>query len=155
MPRYETTRRVRHSAATMFALVADVERYPEFVPMCESLVIRRRVPGENDQMILTAAMTVGYKFLRETFTSRVTLEPAQSKILVEYIDGPIEHLRNRWTFTPIGETECDVGFYIEYEFRSRAFRAIAGAVFDSVFRRMAEAFEKRADDLAARGKVRA
>jgi coenzyme Q-binding protein COQ10 len=144
MPRFVTTRSVRHSADQMFDLVADVERYPEFVPMCLKLVVRRRTTGVNGSEVLIADMAIGYKLIRESFTTRVALNRAERKILAEYVDGPFSHLENRWTFTPTA-TGSDVTFDIDYGFRSRAFEMLAGAVFETVYRRMAEAFETRAD----------
>jgi coenzyme Q-binding protein COQ10 len=128
----------------MFALVADVERYPEFLPMCEALTVRSRREGDGITM-LTADMTVGYKALRETFTSQVTLRPAENRIDVKYLEGPFRYLENRWDFvgTPDGGTE--IRFFIDYEFKSRILGAVMGAMFDRAFRMFAEAFEKRAD----------
>ncbi|OYU50164.1 MAG: ubiquinone-binding protein [Rhizobiales bacterium PAR1] len=148
MPKFETTRPVRHSPQVMFDLVADIERYPEFVPMCESLYIRRRSEAGGTTTLL-ADMSIGYKMIRETFTTRVELDRAANQIRVTYVDGPFKHLENRWTFiaSPSG---CDVKFFIDYEFKSRTFQMLAGAVFEKVFRKMAEAFEARADHLAAR-----
>ena len=111
-----TTRRVRHAAADMFDLVADVERYPEFVPLCRALKVRRRIQEPEGVEILVADMTVAYKLVRETFSSRVTLDRPNLQILVEYLDGPFSHLENRWTFHPVGEQVCDVEFFIAYEF---------------------------------------
>jgi coenzyme Q-binding protein COQ10 len=129
----------------MFALVADVERYPEFVPLCRALRVRRRVASGEGIEVLTANMTVAYKMICETFTSRVTLDRPHLQILVEYLDGPFSHLDNRWTFRPIAERASDVGFFIAYEFRSHLLGLVMGAMFDSAFRRFAEAFERRAD----------
>jgi len=152
MPRFETTRVVRHSPETMFNLVADIERYPEFVPMCEALAIRRR-NEDGDQQVLLADMSIGYKMIRETFTTRVELNPAGHAIRVTYVNGPFRHLENRWTFLPRPDGGTDIQFFIDYEFKSRTFQMLAGAVFEKVFRKMAEAFETRADALAARGRV--
>jgi coenzyme Q-binding protein COQ10 len=149
MPTYETTRRVSHSPEQMFALVADVERYPEFLPMCEGLRVRERRERDG-QSLLIADMTVGYKALRETFTSQVHLKPAESEIRARYIDGPFKSLDNRWTFKPAGENGCDVVFFIDYEFKSRLLAAVMGAMFDRAFRMFAEAFEKRADAVYGR-----
>jgi coenzyme Q-binding protein COQ10 len=147
MHSYRTTRRVKHSAAKMFGLVADVERYPEFVPMCESLHIRKR-SGEADGVeIIVADMTVAYKVIRETFSSRVTLDRPKLAILVEYLDGPFSHLENRWRFRPETEKASEVDFFIAYEFRSKMLGLVMGALFDSAFRRFAEAFERRADQI--------
>jgi len=145
MPQFSTTRRVRHAAADMFDLVADVERYPEFVPLCRGLKVRQRIEEPEGVKILVADMTVAYKLVRETFTSRVTLDHPNLQILVEYLQGPFSHLENRWTFHPIGERECEVQFFISYEFKSRMLGVLMGSMFDLAFRRFAVAFERRAD----------
>src|SRR5262245_21440033 len=145
MPQFSTTHRVRHAAADMFDLVADVERYPEFVPLCRALKIRQRIEEPEGVEILIADMTVAYKLVRETFTSRVTLDRPNLQILVEYLEGPFSHLENRWTFHPIGERVCDVQFFISYEFKSRMLGVLMGSMFDLAFRRFAVAFERRAD----------
>jgi coenzyme Q-binding protein COQ10 len=146
MHSFRTKRRVRHAAADMFDLVADVERYPEFVPLCEKLIVRRREPaGADGKEFLVADMTVSYKIFRETFTSRVTLDKPRLEILVEYLNGPFRSLENLWSFRPQGERVCEVEFYIAYEFSSRMLGALMGSVFDAAFRRFAEAFERRAD----------
>lgn len=150
MPAFRTKRRVRHAAGDMFDLVADVERYPEFVPLCERLVVRKREPVDEGRVRLVADMTVSYKLIRETFTSRVTLDRPKLEILVEYLDGPFRSLENRWRFLPEGERACEVEFYISYEFRSRTLGMLMGAVFDAAFRRFADAFEKRADEVYGR-----
>ncbi len=131
----------------MFDLVADVERYPEFVPMCESLSVRRRSEGGEGTQTVIADMTVAYGPVREVFKSQVTLERDRLAILVEYLDGPFQQLENRWRFKPEGERESTVEFYISYEFRSRTLGLLMGAVFDKAFRHFAEAFEKRADKI--------
>jgi coenzyme Q-binding protein COQ10 len=144
MPEFVTTRRVQHSAQDMFALVADVERYPEFVPLCESLrIVSRTRQGEIETIL--AAMTVAYKLIRETFTSEVRLDPAAREIRVKYHDGPFKSLTNLWTFRPLEAEMCEIGFCIAYEFRSRMLQMLMGAVFDRAFRKFAEAFEARAD----------
>jgi coenzyme Q-binding protein COQ10 len=144
MPELSTTRRVHHAASEMFDLVADVERYPEFVPLCQSLRVRMRTE-EGGKEVIVADMTVAYKLVRETFTSRVTLDRANLEILVEYLEGPFRRLNNRWRFRPVDERLSDVEFYIAYEFRSRTLGMLMGAVFDAAFRRFASAFEQRAD----------
>ena len=128
----------------MFALVADIESYPQFVPLCERLTIRRR-SREDDREVLVADMTVGYKAIRETFTTRVILDHAERTIVADYLDGPFRHLHNRWTFRPEGEGACVVGFAIDYEFKSRMLAAVMGGVFDRAFRKFSAAFEARAD----------
>ena len=153
MREFRTRRRVQHSADDMFTLVADVERYPEFVPLCKALKVRRRVSEADGIEILTANMTVAYKLLHESFVSRVTLNRPKLTIGVEYLEGPFSRLDNRWFFHPIGENECDVEFFISYTFRSRTLGMVMGAVFEAAFRRFAEAFERRADAIYA-GKER-
>lgn len=144
MPTFETIRRVRHSPEDMFALVADIERYPEFVPMCESLVVRSRRERAGVSL-LVAEMTVGYKAISETFITQVVLKPAQMRIDVKYIEGPFRYLDNRWVFMPVEGGGCDVEFFIDYEFKSRVLGMLMGAMFDRAFRMFTEAFEKRAD----------
>lgn len=144
MPKHETVRHVGHSPKQMFELVADVEKYPEFLPMCEALTVRSRKRRE-DVTFLVADMTVGYKAIRESFTSQVTLKPAENAIDVRYIDGPFRFMENRWRFEPSAEGGCDVHFFLEYEFKSRMLAAMMGAVFDRAFRMFSQAFEKRAD----------
>lgn len=150
MPQFSTTRRARHTAAEMFDLVADVERYPEFVPLCRALKVRRRIPQAEGVEVLVADMTVAYKLVRESFTSRVTLDRPNLQVLVEYLEGPFSRLENRWTFHPVDERSCDVEFFISYEFKSRTLGLLMGSMFDLAFRRFAVAFEHRADKIYAR-----
>jgi coenzyme Q-binding protein COQ10 len=146
MPTFRTTRSVKHTPAQMFALVADVERYPEFLPLCEDLRVMRRVQSGEGIESLVATMSVGYKAIKETFTTRVTLDDPRLKITVEYVDGPFKFLENRWTFREV-PGGCDVEFYINYEFRSFALGLLMGSVFDRAFRKFTEAFEERADEI--------
>ncbi len=151
MPAFHDHRRVRHNAAQMFDLVADVERYPEFVPLCKTLKVRSRRPEEDGRETLVADMTVGYKLIRETFTSRVMLDRPHLKVRVEYIDGPFSQLENIWSFKD--EAECEgsrVGFFIDYEFKSRTLGLLMGSMFDAAFRKFASAFERRADAIYGR-----
>lgn len=129
----------------MFALVSDVEKYPQFLPMCEALSVRSRKEKEG-KTLLIADMSVGYKLIRETFTSQVLLKPEENIIDVKYVDGPFRYLDNRWTFKPVGDgSECDVEFFIDYEFKSKMLGMVMGSMFDLAFRKFSEAFEKRAD----------
>lgn len=150
MPSFESSRDVAHSASDMFDLVADVEKYPQFVPLCQSLVIRGRKPLDETREVLVADMTVAYKLFKETFTSRVVLDRPKNQILVEYLDGPFQHLENRWTFLPLENGGCSVGFFISYDFKNRTFAALMGAMFDMAFRKFASAFEARADEVYGR-----
>jgi coenzyme Q-binding protein COQ10 len=147
VPSFSSKRSVRHSAADMFDLVADIEKYPQFVPLCDSLKVKSRTEKGEGVTVVVAAMTVAYKLIHQTFTSRVTLERPNLKILVEYLDGPFSRLQNRWTFHSMGEKACTVEFFIEYEFKSRTLAMLMGAMFDTAFRRFAAAFEKRADEV--------
>lgn len=150
MPSFSTTRRVGHSATNMFDLVSDVETYPKFVPLCEALRVRGRQDAGEGRVILVADMTVSFKLVRETFTSRVLLDRDAGTIRVAYLDGPFSRLDNVWTFRPVDDRHCDVCFSIDYEFRSRTLGAIMGAMFDRAFRKFAEAFETRADAVYGR-----
>ena len=150
MPQFTSKRRVRHSASDMFDLVADVERYPAFVPLCRDLKIRQRNESGEGIETVVADMTVAYKLVRESFRSRVTLDKPKLQILVEYLEGPFSHLENRWIFSPTGEQSCEVVFFIDYEFRSRMLGLLMGTMFDAAFRRFAAAFERRADEIFAR-----
>lgn len=146
MPTYETTRTVPHSARQMFDLVADVERYPEFLPLCEALTIRSR-KERDEKTLLVADMTVGYKAIRETFTSQVLLKVDELAIDVKYLDGPFKYLTNEWRFVDREGGGSEVRFFIDYEFKSRMLGALMGAMFDRAFRMFAEAFEKRAREI--------
>lgn len=147
MPQFQMRRFVPYTARQMYDLVADVERYPEFLPLCEGLTIRSRRPtADGDEIIAT--MRVGYKAIQESFTSRVTLVPGRPFVKAEYIDGPFSRLENRWSFTdrpasdPVGG--CDVEFFITYEFKSMMLGLLMGSLFDTAFRKFTAAFEDRA-----------
>lgn len=154
MPTFRTTRRVPFTPRQMFDLVADVARYPEFLPLCEALIVRRRERMDNDNEVLIADMTVGYKAIRETFSSRVTLEPAQLAVragsVPEHPSGPFRRLENRWSFAeaPGG---CDVDFFIAYEFKSAMLQMLVGGLFERAFRRYTRAFEERAQVIYGSG----
>ena len=150
MPQFSSKRRVSHSAPQMFDLVADVERYPEFVPLCKSLKIRQRTPKADGTEIVVCEMTVAFKLVQQAFTTRVTLDRPNLKILVEYLQGPFSNLENRWTFEPKSDSTCEVGFYLAYEFKSRMLAMLMGTMFDAAFQRFAAAFEKRADVIYGR-----
>jgi len=154
MPRFSSKRRVPHRASEMFDLVADVERYPEFVPLCYALKIRKRTPGPDGTEVIVADMTVSFKLVKETFTSEVTLDRPNMKILVRYLRGPFSNMENKWTFESRGEDACDVGFLINYEFKSRMLAMLMGTMFDAAFSRFSAAFEKRADAFYGKRPVR-
>ncbi|MEM7300264.1 MAG: type II toxin-antitoxin system RatA family toxin [Pseudomonadota bacterium] len=145
MPKFETRHQVGYSASQMFDLVADVEKYPEFLPLCEGLTVRSRREKGGVEM-LTADMSVGYKKIRETFTSRVLLKRAENRIDVSYLDGPFRYLENLWSFED-NEDGCTISFFIDYEFKSRALGLLMGAMFDRAFKHFVDAFEKRAAEI--------
>ena len=148
MPKFETHRPVPHTPDQMFDLVADVERYPEFLPLCNGLVVRSRKERDG-KTLLVADMTVGYKAIRETFTTQVLLNKAEHVIDVHYVDGPFKYLNNRWGFQPTADGGCTIDFFIDYEFKSRILGALMGSMFDRAFRMFTEAFETRAGKIYA------
>jgi coenzyme Q-binding protein COQ10 len=141
MPRHAETRHLPYTPEQMFALVADVGRYAEFLPWVVGVRVR-----ENDESEMLADLLVGFMALREKFTSRVT-KVRPTSIHVDYIDGPLAHLHNEWAFRPDGEGGCFVDFAVDFAFRSRVFEAIAGQMFDRALRKMIGAFEERAAKL--------
>lgn len=147
MPRHTETRRLPYSPEQMFALVADVARYPDFLPWVSAIRVRSNT---DTQMI--ADMVVGFKGLRETFTSKVQ-KVRPTAINVDYLDGPLKYLRNEWGFRPDDRAGagggCLVDFSVDFAFKNRVFEALAGQVFDRAWRRMISAFEERAAVLYA------
>ncbi len=152
MPSFETTRRVRFTPRQMYALVADVESYPQFLPLCESLrVLSREHHGDTETIL--AVMTVGYKAIREKFTSRIILDRTRLRVSTRLVEGPFQYLENDWSFvpvtgareaTPVASSGTDVRFSISYGFKSIVLQILVGAMFEQAFRRFAEAFETRA-----------
>lgn len=141
MPGIRETRRLPYSAQQMFDLVADVKRYKEFLPW----VIATRVRSDSETEMI-ADMVVGFKSIRESFTSRV-IKKRPEELEVIYLDGPLSDLDNVWTFRPIDEKSCEIDFCVDFEFKNRVFQALAGQYFDRAFRKMVAAFEQRAHDL--------
>ena len=141
MPGIRETRRVPYSCEQMFDLVADVARYAEFLPW----VVAVRVKSDSESEMI-ADLLVGFKAIREKFTSRVQ-KHRPDHINVHYIDGPLRDLDNSWTFRPTADGGCELDFCVDFTFRNPVFEALAGQYFDRAFRRMVEAFERRADEL--------
>ena len=141
---YETKHVIAHSADDMFRLVADVESYPKFLPLCEELKLKRRERRDGKE-VLIATMAVGYKLIRESFTTEVILDAEARTIVVHYLDGPFAFLENRWIFRPITPEACEIDFYIAYSFRSRLLERLMGGLFDKAVRKYTDAFEARAD----------
>ena len=150
MPQFTTKRRVRHDAANMFDLVADVDKYPQFVPFCRSMRVKKRGEDARGRPTIVCEMTIAYKMIHETFTTLVTLDRPELQIIVDYLNGPFRRLENRWRFRPGGEHASEVEFYLLYEFQSRTLGMLMGAMFEAVFRRFADAFERRADQIYGR-----
>lgn len=141
MPRHSEKRNLPWSPEDMFDLVADVERYPEFLPWVAAIRIR-----SDSESLMTADLVVGFKALKETFTSRVT-KHRPDRITVEYLEGPLKYLRNDWEFEPDGRGGTDLSFCVDFAFKSRLFESLAGQMFDRALRRMIAAFEERAREL--------
>ena len=137
MPSHSERKFLPYRPEQLYELVADVEDYPNFLPWCIALRVLDR-----SEDLLRAEMLVGFNVVRESFVSRVSLSP-MDRIDVEYLDGPFRHLQNRWLFRP-AEGGCDLDFFVDFEFRSRLLRKIAGPVFSEAVRRMVHAFEQRA-----------
>ncbi|MBE2277735.1 MAG: type II toxin-antitoxin system RatA family toxin [Rhodobacteraceae bacterium] len=145
MPKHHETRRLPYTADQMYALVADVESYPKFLPWNAAARIRSRRPIEGGE-VMEADLVISFKVFRERFGSRVTLLPGAAKILTEYLDGPFRHMRSTWTFRPAGEG-CEVEFFVDFEFRNAILQGIVGVVFNDAMQRVVRAFERRAAEL--------
>ncbi len=141
MPTHAEKRLLPYTPEQMFDLVADVERYPEFLPWCQEVRVRRRQPDR-----ILADLVIGFRLLRERFTSRVELD-RPGRIDVTYSEGPLRYLDNRWIFRPVGDGSCEVDFFVDFEFRSRILEKIMGVFFGEAIRRMVGAFEIRAAQL--------
>lgn len=141
MPRHSETRRLPYSPEQLFDLVADVGRYHEFLPWVSAVRVRSNTPTE-----MIADLIVGFAAFRENFTSRVTKDRPRT-IEVDYLEGPLKHLRNEWTFKPDGQGGTRLDFCVDFAFRSAIFERLAGQVFDRAFRKMVASFETRAAEL--------
>ncbi|WP_343712281.1 type II toxin-antitoxin system RatA family toxin [Inquilinus sp.] len=137
MPSHTERRVLPYTPQQLYELVADIESYPSFLPWCLAARIRKR-----EGNVLTADLVIGFKMIRERYTSRVTLTPGQ-QIDVAYVDGPMKRLTNCWRFLP-HPAGCEIDFHVDFEFRSRVLQTVIGAVFHEAFRRMVGAFETRA-----------
>ncbi|MGA0826128.1 MAG: type II toxin-antitoxin system RatA family toxin [Gemmobacter sp.] len=144
MPRHDETRALPYPARAMFDLVADVARYPEFLPWTAAARLRARTPRPDGTEVLEADLVISFKVFRERFGSRVVLDPANLRIDTEYLDGPFRHLRSRWEFAPRADGGCDVVFFVDFEFRNAILQRIIGVVFNEAMQRVVRAFEARA-----------
>ncbi len=151
MTRHHEEKILPHSAVQMFDLVADVARYPEFLPWTAAARIRSRTPvagGPTGAEVMEADLVISFKLFREKFGSRVTLLPGERRILTEYIDGPFRHLKSVWSFADApgttGHAACKVVFDVDFEFRNAILSAVIGLVFNEAMTRVVRAFEARA-----------
>ena len=135
-----------YSADQMYALVADVESYSEFLPWCAASRVRNREKTEAGE-VLDAELVISFRVFRERFGSRVTLRPEERKIDVEYLEGPFRYMNNHWNFVPVSESECEIDFFVDFEFKSRMLQSLIGMVFHEAMRRIVRAFEQRAEAL--------
>ena len=152
MPNHTETRHLPYTARQMYDLVADVERYPEFLPWNTAARIRSRTPGEAGSEVIEADLVISFKVFRERFGSRVTLFPAEMRIDTRYLDGPFTHLHSDWTFADRPDGGCDVRFYVDFEFRNAILRRVIGVVFGEAMSRIVRAFEDRARALYGTGR---
>ncbi len=143
MPTHSETRRLPYSAQQMYDLVADVAKYPEFLPWCAAARIRRTTP-EGEAVVMEADLVISFKVFRERFGSRVTLFPAQMRIDTEYLDGPFKYMKSDWAFADAAEGGCEVSFHVDFEFRNAILQGVIGIVFNEAMHRIVRAFEERA-----------
>ena len=146
MPRHSETKRLPHRAQQMYDLVADVARYPEFLPWTAAARIKSRTPIEGGE-VMEADLVISFKVFRERFGSRVTLLPGQQIILTEYVDGPFRHLKSVWRFRDLPAGGCEVAFEVDFEFRNAILAGVIGLVFNEAMTRVVRAFETRAAKL--------
>ncbi len=148
MPKHSETRQMPYTAQQMYDLVADVARYPEFLPWCAAARVRD-VRDEGAAQVMDADLVISFKVFREKFGSRVTLWPQEMKIDTEYLDGPFKYMRSNWAFADRADGGCDVAFFVDFEFRNAVLQRIIGVVFNEAMHRIVRAFEQRAKALYA------
>ena len=141
MTTHSEKRIIHHTPEHLYALVADVKSYPQFLPWCLASRIR-----EKDEEKMVADLMIGFRLYREKFTSYVDLDPDKLEIHVEYAEGPFKYLKNAWKFNPHPEG-CEIDFYVDFEFKSRMFQTVVETLFSEAVMRMVRAFESRADEL--------
>ncbi|WP_170586458.1 type II toxin-antitoxin system RatA family toxin [Ruegeria arenilitoris] len=146
MPTHSETRHLPYTAQQMYDLVADVAKYPEFLPWCAAARIRRTYAAGEAQ-VMEADLVISFKVFRERFGSRVTLYPEQKKINTEYLDGPFKYMKSDWHFEDAPEGGCNVSFHVDFEFKNAVLQGIIGVVFNEAMHRIVRAFEQRAASL--------
>ena len=152
MPGHAERRRVEYCAGQMYSLVADVDSYADFLPWCGASRVYRRTPDpEGKGEVILARLLISFRVFRETFTSRVSLNPATRTIDVEYLDGPFRHLDTHWRFTPLADGACEVDFSVDFTFRSAILERLVGGLFHHAMERIVVAFEERARELYGSG----
>ncbi|MEP4248715.1 type II toxin-antitoxin system RatA family toxin [Tateyamaria sp.] len=145
MPTHSETRFLPYSPEQMYALVADVPSYPDFLPWCAAARVRKITP-QGDSEVMDADLVISFKVFRERFGSRVVLWPDAHKIDTEYLDGPFRYMKSNWAFSP-AEGGCDVAFFVDFEFKNAILQGIIGVVFNEAMQRIVRAFERRATTL--------
>ena len=150
MANIEMRKRLRHHWADLFKLVAELERYPEFVPCCQRTRVLSRTADGPDRTVIVSRMTVGISALHVSYANRTVADLSKRQISVDAIDGPLRYLNVLWTFNPDGDEWTEVGFAVSYEFSNPVLGALASGPFNSMFRQILEAFERRADQLFLR-----
>ena len=145
MPSHSETKFLPYKAQQVFGLVADVERYPEFLPWCGAARIRSRV-FEGRQEVITADLVISFKVFRERFGSIVRLDPRACRIDTDYLDGPFKHMHSYWQFRDV-EGGCEADFSVDFEMKNVILQRAVGIVFDEAMKRIVRAFEARAQDL--------
>lgn len=146
MPTHSEKRKLPYTARQMYDLVADVARYPEFLPWTAAARIRSRTPRDDGAEVVEADLVISFKVFRERFGSRVTLWPDEMRIDTEYLDGPFRYMKSNWAFRDV-EGGCEVEFFVDFEFRNAILQRVIGVVFDEAMRRVVRAFEARAQSL--------
>ncbi|MFA3915505.1 type II toxin-antitoxin system RatA family toxin [Ruegeria hyattellae] len=146
MPTHSETRRLPFTAQQMYDLVADVGKYPEFLPWCAAARMRRTY-DDGRARVLEADLVISFKVFREKFGSRVTLFDTDHRIDTEYLDGPFKYMKSNWSFADAPEGGCDVSFHVDFEFRNALLQKIIGVVFNEAMHRIVRAFEERAQVL--------
>ena len=145
MPKHSETKRLPYTAEQMYALVADVGSYPQFLPWCSAARIRSRQPQPGGE-IIEADLVISFKVFRERFGSRVLLWPQDRRIDTEYLDGPFRYMKSNWAFADT-EGGCEVSFFVDFEFKNAVLQGIIGLVFNEAMQRIVRAFEARAQAL--------
>lgn len=144
MPHHHETRPLPHTARQMYDLVADVARYPEFLPWNAAARIRSLTPLDDGRSVMEADLVISFKVFREKFASRVVLDPERLRIETEYLDGPFRHMRSTWDFRDRAEAGCEVEFLVDFEMRNAILQKVVGVVFHEAMLRIVRAFEQRA-----------